>query len=90
MEDVATNLELCCTATLLERLYDGRVMFLHEKIRQAALELLPQGDELEKLHLRIGLVLWEHIKSQLKPDPQILFLCADQLSMGSNHVDRAF
>jgi predicted ATPase len=88
IDDVEKNLELCFNASLLERLSDGRVIFLHEKIHRAALELLPQGEDLEKLHLRIGLLLSEQIKSQRQSDLHILFLCADQLSEGSNHVDQ--
>lgn len=88
--DIATNLEFCVEERLMERLSDGRLKFFHDRIHQATLSLLPDADEFSKVHLRIGVLLWGHInalnKSNEKVDDKFLFLCAEQMSMGSEHL----
>ncbi|KAI2506493.1 histidine kinase [Fragilaria crotonensis] len=85
--DVKSILQFCFDESLLEPQGDGRVMFLHKTIHQGALLYLPQGDELEKLHLRIGILLWHHLKHKQISNDRTLFLCVDYMIMGSNHVE---
>jgi predicted ATPase len=88
--NIETHLEFCVQERLMERLSDGRVKFFHEQIHQAALKLLPVGDALGKLHFRMGVRLWSHIHAIAgtgqKFDDRLLFLCAEQLSSGSQHI----
>jgi predicted ATPase len=79
-------LSLCLKERLLELLSDGRVMFLHRKIRQAALLQLPKGEEINKVHLRIGLFLLKYLQDSTKSHQNLLFLCADQLHLGCSHM----
>lgn len=89
--DIESNLLFCVQERLMERLNDGRVQFFHEQIHQATMELLPVDAELGKLHFRMGVRLWSHIHkithSGQKVDDRLLFLCAEQLSMGSQHIN---
>jgi predicted ATPase len=85
--DVESVLELCVEEGLLVDQSDGCVAFLHSSILQASLLHLPQGDDSEKLHLRIGLLIWNHLKGIRKQQDWMLFLCADHLAIGSNHID---
>ncbi|KAI2495274.1 histidine kinase [Fragilaria crotonensis] len=85
--DVESVLLLCFEEGLLVDQLDGSVAFLHTAIHQASLLHLPQGDDSEKLRLRIGLLIWNHLKGIRKPQEWMLFLCADHLAMGSNHIE---
>ena len=85
--DVKSILQFCFDESLLEPQGDGRVMFLHKTIHEGALLRLPQGDELETLHMRIGILLWHHLKRTQTSHDRTLFLCVDYLIMGSNHIE---
>ncbi|KAI2507875.1 histidine kinase [Fragilaria crotonensis] len=80
-------LKICFDESLLELQPDGHVMFLQDTIHEACLLHLPQGDDLAKLHLRIGLLIWNHLKGIPTPQDSLLFLCADHLVMGLIHID---
>ena len=85
--NVDSVLNICFEESLLELQGDGRVMFLHETIHKACLLHLPQGDGLARLHLRIGLLIWNHLKSIATPLDSMLFVSADHLVMGLDHID---
>ena len=85
--DVRDVLRACCEEGLIELQGDGRVVFLHNTIHQASLLLLPRGENLEKLHLRIGLLIWNHIKQIKEPPDWMLFLCSDFLVFGMKHIE---
>ena len=84
---VLEAIDFCVEERLLERLPDGHIMFFHEEIFQATLSHLPQGGALEKLHLRIGLFLLEHIKPLQESDCRLIFQCLDQISAGQRHLE---
>lgn len=84
---VAEAIDTCVEERLLEHTSDGHLMFFHEDIFQATLSRLPQGEELGKLHLRIGLILFEHLLSFRAPDDRLIFLCLDRISNGHTHLE---
>jgi predicted ATPase len=71
---------------LLERLDDHRFQFAHDKIRQAASQLISTSAERAKLHYDIGMLLWRNNRFDDAGDAYV-FLCADQLNCGRQYVD---
>ena len=61
--DINEFMLVCVKERFLEVLSDGRAMFLSQEIRQAALTKLPKGEELEKIHLKIGLCLLSNLEA---------------------------
>jgi predicted ATPase len=90
VDNIEEHLNFCVEERMMERLSDGRVKFFHDRIHQATMSLLPDGVELTKLHLRIGVLLWGHIQSLSKAgqkvEDKLLFLCAEHMSNGSDQI----
>jgi predicted ATPase len=93
ISNLAECLKFCMDENILERLPDGRVKFLHERLHNIILKLLPDGKELTKLHFGIGAMLWNRIQNMSKEgipvDDKLLFLCADNMSLGADHMSDA-
>jgi predicted ATPase len=84
---IESCIQCCVESRLLENLPNNRFMFFHEKIREYVLSFLPRGDDLEKMHLKIGMYLWEHIASlPVSNDTDLIFKCVEQLSFGYRHL----
>lgn len=61
--------------------------FSHDRIRQAAYSLLPEGRERDQLHWRIGQVLKNACSSYEETYDWMLLMATDQLNAGSDLID---
>ena len=84
---VTEAIDFCVEERLLERMPDGHLMFFHQEIFHATILHLPQGDALEKLHLRIGLIFLDRLKSLRTSDDRLMYLCLDHISIGLRHLE---
>lgn len=74
-----------CDEALLDRIGSGSFKFTHDRIREGAYSLIPEGQERDMFHLRIGEVVMDILASH--PDRHSLkFVAADQLNHGFEYI----
>ena len=91
--DLAGALETAMAEGLLERLREKRLKFVHDKIHQAALMLIPNEKDQQRLYYSIGQSLYQTyelgVKDQLDDArDHVVFLCAHLLNLGSNELSK--
>eukprot|EP00977_Amphora_coffeiformis_P003314 scaffold614_cov163-Amphora_coffeaeformis.AAC.7 len=78
---------------LVEEISEGHFRFSHDRIREAAYSLLPEGLPRTKLHLKIGRQLrsWMETQSELFGDTlseeSLLLNATNQLNLGANLIE---
>ena len=78
---------------LVEELSEGHFRFAHDRIREAAYSLLPEGLPRTKLHLKIGRQLrsWMETQSELigstLSEESLLLNATNQLNLGANLIE---
>ena len=86
--DLAGALETAMAEGVLERLREKRLKFAHDKIYQAALQLIPNEKDQQRLYYTVGQGLYQtyglEVKDQLDDArDRVVFLCAHMLNLGS-------
>ena len=78
-------LEEASEAGLVEMVGLGSYRFTHDRVRESAYSLIPEGEERNTFHLRIGQLVLEMLESE--PDKQWMkFVAADQLNHGVEYI----
>jgi predicted ATPase len=91
--DLAGALETAIAEGLLERVREKRLKFVHDKIHQAALQLIPNEKDQQRLYYTIGQSLYQTyglgVKDRLDDArDRVVFLCAHLLNLGSNELSK--
>ena len=91
--DLAGALETAMAEGLLEQLCEKRLKFVHDKIHQAALQLIPNEKDQQRVYYTIGQSLYQTyelgVKDQLDDArDHVVFLCAHLLNLGSNELSQ--
>ena len=94
LDDVRGCVQPAVDEGLLEPVGDCRLKFTHDRIHQAALQLISTDAERKQLHLNVGLTMWKEYGFDSPAgfrnvDDSGLFVCTDQLNMGRELIDNA-
>jgi predicted ATPase len=90
--DIDDCLESLIEEGLLERLSVDRLKFAHDKVLQAASQLVTCKDDHAQLHYEVGKIIIEtygldDVSKLDAVEDRLLFLCVDQLDLGQSLLD---
>jgi predicted ATPase len=77
-------IDLTCHENLLDFVRDSIFKFSHDRVQQAAYQMIPAGNEKDLMHWRIGQIIWseQRRRTSLISHDWLLFTAADQLNKG--------
>lgn len=87
-DDIDECLADACQEDLLIKMTDTRCMFAHDNVKDAAYNLLPRGEERQRIHWEIALKLSTKSMPCYNTDTEWSFTVADQLKFAGDIIQQ--